>query len=234
MRGSLVHHDSRESSRGATRRWESRAAVRRSAPGPDDFRGTPAEPPQNAVIRCHDFAAMNCLCEPDSVAGRESRKSRAAGRGPAFPPFAALAALSCAGVLIGACRPFVMPEESVPLPPRNESVSFYVAEHASVDRARFRPIAFAPGKYLLTPLEESRLRGIVGALGREERLLLAGIGADESSPEWNRVLSERRALEVRNALMRAGLDASRIQTASSGADIVGNGGGGRVEIGVIK
>jgi hypothetical protein len=142
--------------------------------------------------------------------------------------------LVCSIALSGACRPFDPPGQSVPLPPRDETIAFFSEADQRVDRERFRPIAFAPGRHELTQSDESTVRGIVAALGPEERLVLAGVGADQSSPEWNRVLGERRAIEVRDALRRAGLDPSRVHTASSGSDVIGNGGGGRVEIGVIK
>jgi outer membrane protein OmpA-like peptidoglycan-associated protein len=143
------------------------------------------------------------------------------------------AALACAVGLGAGCRPLAPHRDSIPLPPRDEAISFFDSRGAALDHARFRPIAFAPGRYELTAIEETKVRAMAAALGPDERLLLAGVGEDEPSPEWNRVLSERRALAVRDALVRAGVDPSRIQTASSGADVTGNG-VGRVEVAVIK
>ena len=61
--------------------------------------------------------------------------------------------------------------------------------------------------------------GIVLAGGRSSRM-----GAPKAALEWH----------GSTLLRRAGLDPSRVHTASSGSDVIGNGGGGRVEIGVIK
>ena len=55
--------------------------------------------------------------------------------------------------------------------------------------------------------------------GASNTLIVAGFTDERGTPEYNRGLGERRAQSVREALIKAGVDASKIQTVSFGAEM---------------
>jgi peptidoglycan-associated lipoprotein len=50
-------------------------------------------------------------------------------------------------------------------------------------------------------------------------VIIAGFTDERGTPEYNRGLGERRALAVREALLRAGVDAALLQTVSFGEEM---------------
>ena len=73
-------------------------------------------------------------------------------------------------------------------------------------------------------------------------IILAGFTDERGTPEYNRGLGERRAQAVRDALIHAGADGSRIQTVSFGAEMPADSGSSesawaknrRGEFGVVR
>jgi len=78
--------------------------------------------------------------------------------------------------------------------------------------------------------------------GASNTLIIAGFTDERGTPDYNRGLGERRAQAVREALIRAGVDAEKIQTVSFGAEMPAATGGGesawgknrRAEFGVVR
>jgi peptidoglycan-associated lipoprotein len=67
--------------------------------------------------------------------------------------------------------------------------------------------------------EQSQLTGVAQALGNPSlKLLIEGHCDERGTEEYNRALGERRALALREALGRLGVDANRIKTISYGKD----------------
>jgi outer membrane protein OmpA-like peptidoglycan-associated protein len=121
-------------------------------------------------------------------------------------------------VWLTGCQPFTRQEPAVSFPPRDEGASFFGSESKAVERGRFPPVTFASGRFDLDGTEQEKIRRVARSLRAGERLLLGGFSADEGSPEYCRVLSARRTLAVRDALLRAGVDTSLIQAAGYGDD----------------
>jgi peptidoglycan-associated lipoprotein len=126
------------------------------------------------------------------------------------------------------------------LPERQEGVSFM---SANVDRHKFQPIYFDFDSYAVTSIERSKIQE-VAAWSRENpnTIILAGFTDERGTPEYNRVLGERRALAVREALIRAGAKGGSLQTVSFGAEMPASNGTSeadyaknrRVEFGVVR
>jgi peptidoglycan-associated lipoprotein len=126
------------------------------------------------------------------------------------------------------------------LPERQEGVSFL---GNNVDRNRFSPIYFGYDSYTVSPSDSGKIRQIADHLrGGSGTIILAGFTDERGTPEYNRGLGERRALAVRQAVVEAGGNASRIQTVSFGAELPADTGSGesawaknrRTEIGVVR
>jgi OmpA family len=143
-------------------------------------------------------------------------------------------ALMGLGGLTG-CQPMASQVPVIPLPSRDEEVSLFGPGNRAVDRHRYEPIVFAASRFDLASSEEEKIGRIAASVGAGERLLLGGFSTDEGSPEYCRVLSARRALVVRDALLRAGVTPAQIQVVGFGADWTENPERGcRVEIGVVQ
>lgn len=127
-----------------------------------------------------------------------------------------------------------------PLPERQEGVSFL---GSNVDRSKFRPVYFGFDSVAVDGGERGKINEVADFLkSGSNTLILAGFTDERGTPDYNRGLGERRAQAVREALISAGADASKIQTVSFGAEMPAATGGGesawaknrRAEFGVVR
>ncbi|MGI8602827.1 MAG: OmpA family protein [Verrucomicrobiales bacterium] len=123
---------------------------------------------------------------------------------------------------------------TTPLPPRDNTLSLFALGRESLDRNRFEAAHFSQGTWTLSPRETAKVRRVAEHLKPGTPLLLAGFGVEAEGPEAARILSMRRALEVRQLLMACGVDASTIHCTGFGADWPGESHSARVEFGVVK
>lgn len=80
------------------------------------------------------------------------------------------------------------------------------------------------------------------ARGSGNTIIIAGFTDERGTPEYNRGLGERRALSVREELIRLGVNGGRLQTVSFGAEMPADPGSGeaawaknrRAEFGVVR
>ena len=128
----------------------------------------------------------------------------------------------------------------IPLADRTEGVSFL---SDNVDRKRFAPVHFGYDSYTVSGGERGKIDEVAQFMrSGHGSLILAGFTDERGTPEYNRGLGERRAQAVREALVRSGADASRIQTVSFGAEMPADPGSGesawaknrRAEFGVVR
>lgn len=127
-----------------------------------------------------------------------------------------------------------------PLPERQDGVSFL---GSNVDRSRFRPVYFGFDSFAIDGGERAKIDEVADFLkSGSNTLIIAGFTDERGTPEYNRGLGEKRAQAVREALIRAGADASKIQTVSFGAEMPAASGSGesawgknrRAEFGVVR
>lgn len=128
----------------------------------------------------------------------------------------------------------------IPLADRQEGVSFL---GSNVDRNRFDPIYFAFDSSNVGSGERGKIEQVANFLRNESNtIIIAGFTDERGTPEYNRGLGERRAQTVREELVRAGANASKIQTVSFGAEMPADAGSGesawaknrRAEFGVVR
>jgi peptidoglycan-associated lipoprotein len=127
-----------------------------------------------------------------------------------------------------------------PLPDRQEGVSFL---GDNVDRNRFSPIYFDFDIYAVRRSERGKIEQVAEFMrSGGNTIILAGFTDERGTPEYNRGLGERRALAVREAIIRAGGDGGRLQTVSFGAEMPADPGSSesayaknrRTEFGVVR
>ena len=127
-----------------------------------------------------------------------------------------------------------------PLPERQEGVSFL---GSNVDRSKFRPVYFGFDAFAIDGGERGKIDEVAEFMkSGSGTLIIAGFTDERGTPDYNRGLGERRAQAVREALIRAGVDAGKIQTVSFGAEMPAATGGGesawgknrRAEFGVVR
>ena len=127
-----------------------------------------------------------------------------------------------------------------PLPERQEGVSF---TSSNVDRNRFQPVYFAFDSFVIGGGERGKIDKVAEFMrGASNTVIVAGFTDERGTPEYNRGLGERRAQSVREALIHAGVDGSKIQTVSFGAEMPADSGSGesawaknrRAEFGVVR
>jgi peptidoglycan-associated lipoprotein len=127
-----------------------------------------------------------------------------------------------------------------PLPDRQEGVSFL---GSNVDRSKFSPVYFGFDSYAISGGEHGKIDEVAKFLqSASNTMIVAGFTDERGTPEYNRGLGERRAQAVREALIHAGADGSRIQTVSFGAEMPADAGSGesawaknrRAEFGVVR
>jgi peptidoglycan-associated lipoprotein len=126
------------------------------------------------------------------------------------------------------------------LPERQEGVSF---TSSNVDRNKFSPVYFGFDSYAISGNESGKIDQVANFLkSASNTLIIAGFTDERGTPEYNRGLGERRAQAVREALIRAGADGSKIQTVSFGAEMPADSGSSegawaknrRAEFGVVR
>ena len=127
-----------------------------------------------------------------------------------------------------------------PLPERQEGVSFL---GSNVDRSKFHPVYFGFDSVAIDGGERGKIDEVAGFMkSASNTLIIAGFTDERGTPDYNRGHGERRAQAVREALIRAGVDAGKIQTVSFGAEMPAATGGGesawgknrRAEFGVVR
>lgn len=126
------------------------------------------------------------------------------------------------------------------LPERQEGVSFL---SSNVDRNKFAPVYFGFDSHSVSGSEQGKIQQVAEYMGSGgNSVIIAGFTDERGTPEYNRGLGERRAQAVREALIRAGAPAGKIQTVSFGAEMPADGGSGesawaknrRAEFGVVQ
>ena len=127
-----------------------------------------------------------------------------------------------------------------PLPDRQEGVSFL---GDNVERNKFSPVYFGFDSHSVSGGERGKIEQVARFMqSGGNTIILAGFTDERGTPEYNRGLGERRAQSVRQALISAGADGSRLQTVSFGAEMPADPGSGesawaknrRVEFGVVR
>ena len=104
-----------------------------------------------------------------------------------------------------------------PLSGRDEGVSFL---DPSVSKSRFRPVHFAFDSFNLDPEDAGVVRQVADFMqSGSNKVIVAGFCDERGTADYNRALGEKRAGAVREALISDGVDASRIQTVSFGAEM---------------
>jgi peptidoglycan-associated lipoprotein len=95
-------------------------------------------------------------------------------------------------------------------------------EGMSADRAALaaNTVYFAYDSAAVRKSEKANVQAVADALGRDAgtKLLIEGHCDERGTEEYNRSLGERRALSLRQALAKIGVDPSRIRTISYGKD----------------
>ena len=144
---------------------------------------------------------------------------------------------AAAGALLAASCSVGPAPKSTPLPDFDPTFSWFGAGSRHLDKRSLSPIYFDGGDYKLMDSEREKVADYAEILRENpRRILLAGFTDDAATPDFSRVLAERRALEVRDALIHDGVPPHLIHTISfgenhpAGTDPVKN---RRVEIGVV-
>ncbi len=157
-----------------------------------------------------------------------------------FVIFVALALASCASKkdqYAGVDGDFV---SGVPLPDRQDSAAFL---GSNVTKGQFPPVQFGFDSFDVSASEMPKVEAVAQAMkGAKKDLIIAGFTDERGTEEYNRGLGERRALAVREALIKQGVGGGRIQTVSFGEEMPVDSGGGdsawaanrRAEFGVIR
>ncbi len=126
------------------------------------------------------------------------------------------------------------------LPERTEGASFL---GSNVDRSRFSAVHFAFDSSAVGAGERAKLQAVADfCRGSRNSIILAGFTDERGTPEYNRGLGERRALTVREELIRLGVSGGRLQTVSFGAELPADAGSNegawaknrRAEFGVVR
>jgi len=127
-----------------------------------------------------------------------------------------------------------------PLPDRQEGVSFLAD---NIDKNKFSPVYFDFDSTSVRASERGKIDQVAQFMrSSPNTIILAGFTDERGTPEYNRGLGERRALVVREAVIRAGGDGRRLQTVSFGAEMPADSGSSesayaknrRTEFGVVR
>jgi len=127
-----------------------------------------------------------------------------------------------------------------PLPERREGVSFM---SGGVSRNQFEPIYFSYDSFDVPASESGKIQIVADFLKSSPNdVIIAGFTDDRGTEEYNRVLGERRALAVRDALIMQGISGQRLQTVSFGEELPAVPGSGesaysknrRAEFGIVQ
>jgi peptidoglycan-associated lipoprotein len=105
----------------------------------------------------------------------------------------------------------------IPLPPRQEGVSFL---DPSVSKGRFAPVHFAFDSSSVSPEDSGTVQAVAAFLAHAPNsVIIAGFTDERGTAGYNRALGEKRAGAVREALIAAGVSPARVQTVSFGAEM---------------
>ncbi len=126
-----------------------------------------------------------------------------------------------------------------PLADRIDGANFF---GSNVERGKFPPIYFEYDSYAVSGSEQSKIDQVASSVGSSGTIIIAGFTDERGTEEYNRGLGEKRAIAVREALISAGVSASKVQTVSFGEDMPADPGSGesawalnrRAEFGVVK
>ena len=127
-----------------------------------------------------------------------------------------------------------------PLSERRDGSAFFSDK---VIKGKFEPVYFAYDSFEVSDQQLVNVGQVADALrGMKNDIIIAGFTDDRGTEEYNRVLGEKRALAVRQALIGLGVNAGRIQTVSFGMEMPADPGSGdaawaknrRAEFGIIK
>lgn len=134
--------------------------------------------------------------------------------------------LVCAGLFLVGCQTAPKDEfvgvdgdfvSGIPLPERRDGVSFL---GAGTNRSQFQPIYFAFDRFDVPSGELGKVQVVADFMRAQPNdIIVAGFTDERGTEEYNRVLGERRALTVREELIRMGISGSRIQTVSFGEEM---------------
>lgn len=90
---------------------------------------------------------------------------------------------------------------------------------STLDYTGFGAVHFDYDSATIKPSEFSKIEAVATALkGNSKKVVVAGHTDERGTAEYNRALGERRAQAGREALMKSGVDGSRISTISFGKD----------------
>ena len=104
-----------------------------------------------------------------------------------------------------------------PLSNRDEGVSFL---DPNVSKSRFRPVHFAFDSFQIEGGDLGVVRQVADFMQTgSNKVIVAGFCDERGTADYNRALGEKRAGAVREALIGDGVDPSRIQTVSFGAEM---------------
>lgn len=127
-----------------------------------------------------------------------------------------------------------------PLADRIDGANFF---GSNVQRGQFSPVYFEYDSFGVSGSEQSKIDQVASAARSSgNTVIVAGFTDERGTEEYNRGLGEKRAIAVREALISAGLSASKVQTVSFGEDMPADSGSGesawamnrRAEFGVVK
>ena len=123
---------------------------------------------------------------------------------------------------------------------RTEGASFL---GSNVDRSRFSPVHFGFDSSAVAAGERGKLQAVADFCRSDRNsIIIAGFTDERGTPEYNRGLGERRALTVREELIKLGVPPHRLQTVSFGAELPADSGSNesawaknrRAEFGVVR
>jgi len=89
------------------------------------------------------------------------------------------------------------------------------------DRSLFEAVLFGYDSFEVNPAEAGKVEAVAKYLGKGKGagVIVEGHGDERGSREYNLALGERRALAVRDYLIRLGVDPANIQTKSFGEEM---------------
>lgn len=122
------------------------------------------------------------------------------------------------------------------LPQRNEGISLYGPGSENVQLHPVDPVYFAYDSAAVSSNEMPKVQSLA-QIARQTLIIIAGHTDSSGSFEYNRGLGERRALSVRQELLKLGVPSGNIQTISYGEDMVTGQGDTydrRAEFGALK
>ena len=105
-----------------------------------------------------------------------------------------------------------------PLSDRQEGVSFM---DPNVQKGQFAPVHFPFDSFAISGAEAARVEAVAQFIQGHgsNGVIVAGFTDERGTADYNRALGEKRAGAVREALIADGVDPSKVQTVSFGAEM---------------